>query len=169
MKIAASYIEQSQYSFDGADTARVRAVVVDSSPTYLQAVCALLDFHEIVDLVGRAANFNESVQLVVDLQPDLIFVDLNMPCVDFLIALMVLSGDIPDMKIVAMSSEESIPLQAPGLMLNVSAFIHKARIRQEFLLVFKVLFELPTTSQRLLMAPGSDSGDAEKSWESHPN
>jgi len=32
MKIAASYIEQSQYSFDGADTARVRAVVVDGSP-----------------------------------------------------------------------------------------------------------------------------------------
>ncbi len=56
MRIAANYVEQSQYSFDGADTARVRAVVVDGSPTYLQAVCALLDFHEIVDLVGRAAK-----------------------------------------------------------------------------------------------------------------
>ncbi len=169
MRIAANYVEQSQYSFDGADTARIRAVVVDGSPTYLQAVCALLDFHEIVDLVGRAANFHESVQLVVDLQPDLIFVDLNMPCVDFLIALMVLSADFSDMKVVAMCREESIPLQAPGLILNVSAFIHKARIRQEFPAVFKALFELPTASKRLLMAPGFDSGDAEKSWESHPN
>jgi DNA-binding NarL/FixJ family response regulator len=169
MKIAANYVEQSQYSFDGADAGRVRAVVVDGSPTYLQEVCALLDFHEIVDLVGRAANFNESIQLVVDLQPDLILVDLNMPCVDFLIALMVLSSDVADVKIVAMSPEESIPLQAPGLILNVDAFIHKARIRQEFLPVFKALFELPTTSSRLLMAPGFESGDMEKSWESHPN
>ena len=169
MIIAANYVEQSQYSFDGADVARIRAVVVDGSPTYLQAVCALLDFHEIVDLVGRAANFNESLQLVVDLRPDLILVDLNMPCVDFLIALMVLSGDASDMKVVAMCHEESIPLQAPSLILNVNAFIHKARIRQEFLSVFRALFELPTTSQRLLMAPGLDSADAEKSWESHPN
>ena len=101
--------------------------MVDGSPTYLQAVCALLDFHEIVDLVGRAANFNESLQLVVDLRPDLILVDLNMPCVDFLIALMVLSGDASDMKVVAMCHEESIPLQAPSLILNVNAFIHEAR------------------------------------------
>jgi len=169
MTIAASYVEQSQYSIDGADTARVRAVMVDSSPTYLQAVCALLDFHEIVDLVGRAANFHESVQLVVDLRPDLIFVDLNMPCLDFLVALMALSADVADIKIVAMSPEESIPLQAPGLILNVDAFIHKARIRQEFPAVFKALFEFPQSSKRLLLAPGFDSGDAEKSWESHPN
>jgi two-component system NarL family response regulator len=112
MRIAANYVEQSQYSFDGADVARIRAVVVDGSPTYLQAVCVLLDFHEIVDLVGRAANFNESLQLVVDLRPDLILVDLNMPCVDFLIALMVLSGDASDMKVVVTKNRSHCRHQA---------------------------------------------------------
>jgi len=47
---------------------RLSVIVADGSPRYLDTVCKVLEFHEVVDLVGRAANFEETIQLVVTLR-----------------------------------------------------------------------------------------------------
>ena len=48
--------EQYQIPQRVAEPARVRAILVDGSPEYPAVAMALLDFHEVVDLVGRAAS-----------------------------------------------------------------------------------------------------------------
>ena len=58
---------------------RLRLIVADGTPGYLDTVRNVLEFHDIVDLLGRAANFEETIHLTVNLRPDLILLDMEMP------------------------------------------------------------------------------------------
>ena len=58
---------------------RLRLIVADGSLQYMESVLAVLELHAIVDLIGRAANFEEIIEIVVNHQPDVVLVDLDMP------------------------------------------------------------------------------------------
>ena len=131
---------------------RVRVILVDGSEDSLDLVVALLDCHDFIDLAGRAANVDEAIQLAENLHPDLILIDLDMPGGQLLIASLALLEAFSGIKVVALSSQDSVPLQAPQLILEVKAFIHKERFRQEFPMVFHALFDAPRPSPRISAA-----------------
>src|SRR6266567_4850839 len=118
---------------------KVRVVVVDGSPQYLAVICSLLDLHELVDIIGRAANCGEAIQLAVNLQPDLVLMDIEMPFANQAVATIILSGAISHMKFVGMCAANSISLRAPSVILAFSALIHKARLPQELCSVLDAL------------------------------
>jgi DNA-binding NarL/FixJ family response regulator len=108
------------------ESPRLSVIVADGTPRYPETVCDVLDLHEIVDLVGRAANFEETIQLAVNLRPDLVLIDVEMPSTMVAIAAMITAG--ADIQIVGMF-EGTIPLVAAGLILSVNAFVDKSRLR----------------------------------------
>ena len=109
---------------------RLRLIVADGTPRYLETVRNLSEFHGIVDLLGRAANFEETIQLAVNLRPDLVLIDVEMPSA--MVAIAAIIATATDVQIVGMF-DACIPLQAPALILSVSAFIDKARLRNDLL------------------------------------
>jgi len=60
----------------------IRAVIADDEPLARRGVRQLLSSRHDVSIVGEARNGNEAVSLVRDLQPDLIFLDVQMPELD---------------------------------------------------------------------------------------
>jgi DNA-binding NarL/FixJ family response regulator len=128
MRAAIEAIEPCQGVAGNFAARRVRVVVVDGSPQYLAVICSLLDLHEFVDVIGRAANCGEGIQLAVNLQPDLVLMDIEMPFANLAVATIILSGVIPHTKIVGMCAANSVSLRAPSLILAFSALIHKARL-----------------------------------------
>ena len=73
----------------------VRAVVVDDEPTAREVVMTLLAEHPMVEVVGQATNGKEAVQLVRQLRPDLLFLDIQMPDQDGFGVLDALGNDVP--------------------------------------------------------------------------
>jgi len=73
----------------------VRAVVVDDEPTAREVVMTLLAEHPTVQVVGEATNGMEAVQLVRQLRPDLLFLDIQMPDQDGFRVLETLGDDVP--------------------------------------------------------------------------
>ena len=73
----------------------VRAVVVDDEPTAREVVMTLLAEHPSVKVVGEATNGKEAVQLVRQLKPDLLFLDIQMPDQDGFRVLEALGDDVP--------------------------------------------------------------------------
>ena len=73
----------------------MRAVVVDDEPTAREVVMTLLAEHPTVQVVGQATNGNEAVQLVRQLRPDLLFLDIQMPDQDGFHVLEALGDDVP--------------------------------------------------------------------------
>jgi len=125
---------------------RLRLIVADGTPGYLDTVRNVLEFHDIVDLLGRAANFEETIHLTVNLRPDLILLDMEMPSA--MVAIAAISTTAADVEIVGMFNA-CIPLHAPGLLLSVSAFMDKARFCTDFLPVLHALIRCRATSRPL--------------------
>ena len=73
----------------------VRAIVVDDEPTAREVVMTLLAEYPSVQVVGEATNGREAVQLVRQLRPDLLFLDIQMPDQDGFRVLEALGDDVP--------------------------------------------------------------------------
>ena len=61
---------------------RIRAVVVDDEVLSRAVILEYLAEHPDVDVVGECANGFEAVRAVTELEPDLIFLDVQMPKLD---------------------------------------------------------------------------------------
>ena len=122
---------------------RLSVLVADGSARCLDTVSVVLEFEEIVDLVGRARNFEETIQLAVRLRPDVVLMELEMPSADLAVAAIVLSA--VDTKLIGISAADSTPLGAPSLILSFSALLHQSRLREEFLPVLEALYSYPAT------------------------
>jgi len=109
---------------------RLRVIVADGTPRYLETVRSVLDLHDIVDLVGRAANFEETIQLAVELQPDMVLIDIQMPS-----AMLAFAAIITTVRHVYMVGlfAGRFPPDAAALILSVNVFVDKARLRDELL------------------------------------
>lgn len=65
-----------------ADDAKVRVVVGDDHPMYRRSLRAAIDDHADLELVGDAADGNQALDRVRELQPDVALLDLRMPGLD---------------------------------------------------------------------------------------
>ena len=122
---------------------RLSVVVADGSARCLDTVSAMLEFEEIVDLVGRATTVEETIELAVRLRPDLVLMDIDMPSANLAVAAILLSA--PYTKLLGTAAEESIALEAPSVILSFSALLHQSRLREEFLPVLHALYSYSAT------------------------
>ena len=125
---------------------RLSVVVADGSATCLDTVSAVLEFEEIVDLVGRASSCEETIKLAVRLRPDLVLMDIDMPSANLAVAAILLSA--PDTKLLGIAAADSIALEGPSVILSFSALLHQSRLREEFLPVLHALYSYPAALGR---------------------
>jgi CheY-like chemotaxis protein len=64
------------------EPASIRVLVVDDDLHFLDALEALLEPAEGIDVVGRAVNGDEAVRRTAELMPDVITMDIDMPVID---------------------------------------------------------------------------------------
>lgn len=57
----------------------MRALIVDDERLARKELMKLLEDHPMIEVVGEAMNADEAVQMVNDLNPDLLFLDIQMP------------------------------------------------------------------------------------------
>ncbi|WP_020618112.1 response regulator transcription factor [Paenibacillus daejeonensis] len=57
----------------------LRIVIAEDQRMLLGALASLLDLEEDMEVVGKAGNGEEAVQLVRELQPDVLIMDIEMP------------------------------------------------------------------------------------------
>lgn len=59
-----------------------RCIIADDHPAIVEAVCSFLEESEDVEVVGRAADGEEALRLISELQPDVAVLDIRMPVLD---------------------------------------------------------------------------------------
>jgi two-component system, LytTR family, response regulator len=57
----------------------MRALIVDDERLARKELMKLLEEHPMIEVVGEAMNADEAMQMVNDLNPDLLFLDIQMP------------------------------------------------------------------------------------------
>ena len=67
---------------NGKPITPVRVLIADDHRLFAEALEAVLSSEERIEVVGRAADGGEAVELARELQPDLVILDISMPVLD---------------------------------------------------------------------------------------
>ena len=63
-------------------TSRVRVLIADDHRLFAEALEAVLSTEDRIEVVGRASDGGEAVELARQLQPDVVALDISMPVMD---------------------------------------------------------------------------------------
>jgi DNA-binding NarL/FixJ family response regulator len=62
--------------------APIRVLIVDDHRLFAEALEAILSGERTIEIVGRARNGAEAVELALELAPDVVLMDISMPVMD---------------------------------------------------------------------------------------
>ena len=82
----------------------IRVLLVDDHTVVLNGLTMFLSLDPELEIVGRAANGAEAVNLAHELRPDVVLMDLLMPVMDGITATTVIRRELPEVEVVALTS-----------------------------------------------------------------
>ena len=100
-------------------------VLVDDAPDVRGVIRALLRRDPNFSVVGEAGDGAQGVEVVRDLRPDLVLLDLAMPVMDGLTALPLMLQASPGTRVVVLSAFGTDRTVAAAMDAGATAFIHK--------------------------------------------
>ncbi len=90
----------------------MKVLLVDDEPAAITRLARLLQAHSNVTVIGEATNGRSAVSMIAALQPDLIFIDIQMPGFDGLTVLKRLPPDIDMPLVIFTTGYDQYALQA---------------------------------------------------------
>ena len=93
------------------NTSKISIFIVDDHPLMRQALTVSIQTEEDMEIVGMAVDGAEAIEMIPAVQPNVVIMDLMMPNVDGITAILNLSQTYPEARILVLSSldkEETI-------------------------------------------------------------
>src|SRR4051812_37188615 len=83
---------------------RIRILAVDDHPILRQGIAGLIDDESDMTLIAEAANGREAIQQFRAHHPDITLMDLQMPEMNGLDAMIAIRGEFPDARIIVLTT-----------------------------------------------------------------
>jgi DNA-binding NarL/FixJ family response regulator len=87
-----------------AATRPLRIVIADDHDIFAEGLATVLEAYPELEVVGRAADGAEAVTLTAALTPDVVLMDVEMPCLDGIRATKEITSEGGDTRIVMLSA-----------------------------------------------------------------
>lgn len=126
----------------------VRVVLVDDHPVVRRGLCALLDDEPGVDVVGEAADGNEAVELVKDLEPDVVVMDVSMRGLNGIEATQRIMQQSNEVSVLCLSLHTERPVVSAMLRAGASGYVVKASAPDELVTAVRTV-----ASKRTFLSP----------------
>ena len=127
-----------------------RVIIADDQRLFAESLMTVLSEDERVEVVGIAANGEEAVKLVSELEPDVVLMDLKMPVMDGLEATRRIRATGSSAQIVVLTGTETSIGTQDAIDAGANAFLRKERsveeLRQVFLEVASLAAVLGSTA-----------------------
>jgi len=108
-----------------AQAEKLRMMLVDDSAETREYLRKLLQFEPQIELVGVAANGKDAVDMALEIRPDLILMDINMPVMDGISAAELIFHDLPSVRVVMMSVQSEMAYLRRAMQVGAREFLMK--------------------------------------------
>lgn len=82
----------------------IRLLIVDDHTVVRQGLKMFLKLDHDLEIIGEAANGQHAIELVAELKPDIVLMDLLMPVMGGVEAIGIIRRDYPDSEVIALTS-----------------------------------------------------------------
>jgi DNA-binding NarL/FixJ family response regulator len=111
----------------------IRILAVDDHPLLREGIAALVSKQVDMRLVGEASSGRESVELFRQLRPDVVLMDVQMPDMGGIDALIAIRGEFPSAKVIVLTTYAGDALAQRALRAGAQAYVLKGSVRRELL------------------------------------
>ena len=141
----------------------IKVLIVDDIPETREHLSKLLGFEQEIDVAGTGASGEEAIRLAMELRPDVIVMDINMPEMDGIAASEIISQRLPMIPIIMMSVHGEAEHLRRAMLAGAREFLVKPFSSDEFSMSIKRVHEreLVRQSQLQVVTPGDEADYAQ--------
>lgn len=148
----------------------IRVLVVDDHAILRDGIRSLLESQEDIIVVGEAGDGSEAIELVGNLLPDIVLMDISMPKTNGLEATRLIKERFPQVNVLILTQHDNREYIAPALGAGASGYVLKRSGRREMLNAIRQVnekgaFLTSTITQEVLQEyslPGRNSKSDER-------
>jgi DNA-binding NarL/FixJ family response regulator len=111
----------------------MRLLIVDDSIEMLRILTMYLQADGAHQVVGQALHGRDAVDLALELRPDVVLVDFDMPHMNGLETVRRLKEAIPDLKAIVVSGHDLQEYRRESLLAGADAFVTKRLLEEDLL------------------------------------
>src|SRR6476469_5566733 len=115
------------------DSKQIRILTVDDHPILRQGIAALIEDESDMALVAEAANGREAIHQFRTHRPDITLMDLQMPEMNGLDAMIAIRGEFPDARIIVLTTYTGDVQARRALQAGARAYLLKNALHKELL------------------------------------
>jgi DNA-binding NarL/FixJ family response regulator len=116
-----------------SDTPVVRILAVDDHPLLREGIAALIRNEPDMALVAEAANGREAIEQFRKVQPDVTLMDVQMPDMSGIDALIAIRQEAPKAKIIVLTTYGGDALAMRAMKAGAQAYVLKGLVRKDLL------------------------------------
>jgi len=112
-------------------TAKIRVLTVDDHPLLRSGIAAVIESEEDIVVVGEAANGKEAIESFRVHRPDVTLMDLQMPVMNGIDAIVAIRREFPGARIVILTTYDGDVQAVRALKAGAAGYLLKSMLREE--------------------------------------
>ncbi len=118
----------------------IRVLVVDDHAIVREGICSLLARHKDIQVIGQAADGQRAIEMVSQMSPDIVLMDIQMPGMNGLEATQEIHKRFPHTRILVLTQYENKEYVLPLLRAGAVGYIPKSTRAHELIDAIRTVY-----------------------------